>query len=298
MDLCKSRMIISFNREFARSRDQEKAFQAGLDDLNTNALALGITSSKRMMAGLVGELRYFAAKHFEEHLIPASASGSHVDFTGLIRKRAAAIDVTTSPRYKDPNKVKKAARVKDDAYDYYIGVVEKRGDPTISPFLLPVCDDGNLGHFILVVLESDTETLRGRSDYQALVRYNPYAEDADNALEKVEETYRFDTDYPGTLLADLTSDIDDADPNWAAKQRIEAAKTFDRFMFQDAQFFKRESGLVLSAIVTHEWRWFSKDVGDYETEVAWAHPNGYIRSAIGRKGSTLDYDIAGVLDSI
>ena len=273
MDVCKSRMIISYNKEFAKSRDQEKALQAGLENLNANAMSLGIDSISRMMAGLVGELRYYSAKRLEEHLIPASASGSHVDFTGVVRNRPAAIDVTTSPSYKDPTKTGKVSKIKNDVYDYYIGVVEKKEDPSITPFLLPICDDGSLGHFVLVVLESDTETLAGRSDYQALVRYNPSADDADSAIEKVEETYRYDTDYPSTLMADLNSDFDESDARWAAKQKIEAAKTFDRFMYHDAQFFKRESGLVLSAIVTHEWEWYSKDEGEYATHVAWVHPN-------------------------
>jgi hypothetical protein len=200
-EICKRRAINAFNREWQSTKNRDQAYKRGEEALESCIQSVGI-GNKGAITGLKAELLYYSMAFKTQHLSPESAAGLHSDFRGVIRSRPSAIDVTTTPGYKKPDKFLKVREAFGKAWDYYVGIIDlKNPNLEIYPLLLPVCDDGNLGHLILVIDTDNPMDLT--SDHQMLVRYNPYAPDDDEALERVERDWNFVISNPSMILGTI-----------------------------------------------------------------------------------------------
>lgn len=209
-------------------------------------------------------------------------------------EKPAAIDVTTNPLYKEPDKFKGVTSEFQKGWKYYIGVVELGAASSKTyPLLLPICEDRNLGHYVLVIEDTDKEALGGPngplSDRQVLVQYNPMAQDDDSAIEKFVAEYNYIISKPDFYSDELLSDVPEL------YDEEEAMQNFSRFVDGLAYEYRKESGFVLSAIVQSEYEMLSKDNGDWITRAYWTHPHDYIKRKIGKPFDILDHNIASVV---
>jgi hypothetical protein len=295
MDVVKSRMIKAYHRSLKKGSNKDQAFEDARKLLYKSAGDLAL-ESRTMLAGLEGELWYYSEKRQGQQLKPASATGSHVDFLGMIDGKPAAIDVTTNAFYKE-GKVLEAPS-EGPGFKYYVGLVNHDDkDLDTYPLLLPRCKDGSLGHFVLAVFESETVSLSGMSDSQVLLRYNPQAETDDEAVDEVLENYNYVMPDPGVTLTEMAADEeeDNGAVHWKSTPSFQTMQEYTRSMSGDARFFKKETGFILSAIVTSDYDWFTKDDGEWVTKTAWIHPDPYIKSVFHDPLSIMNYNIAGVV---
>lgn len=166
----------------------------------------------------------------------------------------------------------------------------------IYPLLLPRCDEGQTGHFVLVIFETELESLLGPSgmlsDRQMLVKYNPFAQDDDSAVEKVQREWNFIITNPSQYYEQLMHDA--RYPEIYPDVKL-AMDDFDKFGAGLAFEFKRECSFIISAIATLE-REYHKPMDDEEwvTRLNWVHPHLFVRKALGNPLSDLEHNIAGV----
>ena len=121
-EICKRRAINAFNRERQSTKNNEKAYERGKQALESCIDSIGI-KNKGAITGLKAELLCYSMAFNKHHLSPESASGLHSDFRRIIRNRPSAIDVTTTPSYKEPNKFLKVRETFGKAWDYYVGII-------------------------------------------------------------------------------------------------------------------------------------------------------------------------------
>ncbi|MCJ7455750.1 hypothetical protein MUP07_03275 [Candidatus Bathyarchaeota archaeon] len=293
-DLCKRRAIDAFNREWKSTKDRQKAYDTAAQSMEACIERLGIVN-KGAITGLRAELLYYSMEFDSQKLVPESAAGLHSDFRAIIRNRPAAIDVTTTPDYKDPDLFMQVKQAFGKSWDYYVGVIDlKNPQVQMYPLLLPRCEDGHLGHFVLVIETEDPSS--SVSERQMLLRYNPYAPDDDTAVEKVQASWNFIVSNPSAVWDDITSDY--------SYYEEQDRSRMERFMMRDllryssglAYEFKQESGFNLSAIVTCEARVFHKPIHEviWETRLWWVHPHSFVRRILGKPLTDLEHNIAGV----
>lgn len=292
-EVCKRRAISAFNIEYRKTHRKEHSYKFAKDVL-ARCIKRNDIKNPRATAGLNAELLFYYLSFQSHQLGPEMAAGLKSDFRGIIRNEPAKIDVTTNPDYKDPNNFKGIRSEFQSGWKYYIGVV----DPSelkrkVYPLLLPVCDDNNIGHFVLVIEDTTIETLGGEtgplSDRQVLIQYNPMAEDDESAIEKVVAEYNCIITKPNYYHDDLFSQTDEI------YSHREARRIFRNFMEGLAFEFRKESNLVLSAIIQSEWEMTSKHNGDWITRAYWVHPHQYVKGRIGKTLEMLDHNIAGVV---
>ena len=242
--------------------------------------------------GLRAELLYYYFAFNEQSLRAESAVGLHADFSGKILGRNAAIDVTTAPHYKNPEEYLEVKEAFGNNWDYYIGVVDlKNEDIEKYPLLLPRCDDGNRGHFILVLFDSESPTFEGQSDQQMLLKYNPNAYDDDSSLEKIVQKW----DYMVTSPAFHHKIMESEERYDELLDPPEAEIEFDRFGGNLAYEFRKESGVVISAIACVEQEYYKPtDRVDWVTRLYWVHPHYSVRRALGNPLQNLIHNVGGV----
>ncbi len=296
MDVCKARMIRAFNREWRASRSRERAYDSGISSLERSIRRFDITNP-RVRKGLLGELVYYYQRFTEHSLTPVTASGHHFDFSGVINKRPAGVDVTTNPDYKSPENFQEISELYSDEMDYYVAVVDPDNRESRSyPLLLPICDDGTVGHFILIIEETELESLggpaMGLSDRQLLVRYNPSAGDDVGALEKVIATWNFIVTRPASTYHEIMGAAHSPEIYRSPK---EAMQEYDQFASSLAADFRQESGLILSGIAESESEYIKpQDEEDWLTRLYWTHEHKYVRTRVGKPLEVLDFNIAGI----
>jgi hypothetical protein len=286
-DICKRRTIDAFNREWKKSKNRNRAYERAEQILENNIDRLSI-ENKGAITGLMAELLYYSREFKSQHLSPESAAGFHSDFRGIIRNKPSAIDVTTTPAYKESNEFMQVKEAFGAKWNYFVGVVDLQApSSTMYPLLLPRCDDGSLGHFILVVETDEPEEYI--SERQLLVRYNPNAGDDDPSLDKIQETWDFTISNPSKVCDDLFVDYGDiSDTKWIREK-------FSKYASGLAHEFKQESGFILSAIVTCEAEYLKhSDQPEWSTRLWWVHPHAYVRRTLGRPFMDLAYNVAGV----
>lgn len=284
-------MIDVFNREWKKSRDKDRAREKAELSLNKCIEKMQITNDKAII-GLRAELLYYYYAFQEQSLRPESAAGLHADFTGNILGKNAVIDVTTAPHYKNPDEYLEVKEAFGNNWDYYIGVVDlKNEDIEKYPLLLPRCEDGNRGHFVLVLFDSDSPTFEGQSDYQMLLKYNPYAYDDDASLEKVVQKWDYMVTSPAYYHKYMEGEArydESYDPS-------EAKIEFDQFGAGLAYGFRKESGVVISAVACVEQEYFKPaERVDWVTRLYWVHPHYSVRKSLGNPLDDLPHNVGGV----
>lgn len=277
------------NHEWKLSKNRTKAYEKAKEAIESSIKRLSIVN-KGAITGLRAELLYYFLEFDRQRLVPEPAVGLHSDFRAIIRQRPAAIDVTTTPNYKDPDQFMRVREAFGKDWDYYVGVIDlKNPDAKTYPLLLPICEDGSKGHFILVL---ETEEYEYTSDRQMLVRYNPYAQDDDDALEKVQASWNYIVSNPAMVWKDCQDDYSDIHDESYARLVLRDFLGFGSGM---AHEFKQESGFIISAIVTCEREYYKPlDQEDWVTRLWWVHPHSFVKGTLGKQFGELEHNIAGV----
>lgn len=293
-EICKRRAIAAFNLELSKTHSREHAFECAKARLE-NCIERNNVRNKGAITGLNGELLFYFLSFDSYQLSPEMAAGLRTDFRGIVQNEPSAIDVTTDLRHKEPAIFKKIFPEFQSNWKYYIGVVElSRPSFEIYPLLLPVCNDRNVGHFVLVIEETTQRSLGGPtgalSDRQVLVHYNPMAEDDETAIEKVVAEYNYIITKPSYYYDELMSEVPEI------YSRDVAKRSFRDFVECLAFEYRKESGLVLSAVVEVKFaRALRAEEGSWETFVYWSHPHNYVKRRIGKAFEILEHNIAGVV---
>ena len=294
-ELCKRHMLDIFNRNWKKEKNVQNAYDKASMSL-TNAIKRHGLTNTRQIAGLKAEL-FFYQYHFETfQLRPESAAGFHADFSGIVNGNPAAFDITTNANVKDASQFKEITDNFKNEREYYLGLVDMETTKVdLNPLTLPICNDGEIGHFMLVMVDSDTELLWAHSDEQFLIQYNPKAEDNDSAIEEIIEHYNYLINRPSRILDDLQSELTGDDTREGEVQVM--WNNFDSFCHGIVNHFRRESGVVISSIVSSKYVYENKYVPDrYETRKYWVHPHKFIQRSIGMAHQALDHDIAEIID--
>ena len=294
-ELSKRHMLDIFNRNWKKEKNVQNAYDKAAKSLASAIKKHGIANTSQI-AGLEAEL-FFYKECFETfQLRPESASGFHADFSGIVNGNPAAFDITTNADVKDASKFKEITDNFRNEREYYLGLVDmKTTKVDLNPLTLPICDDGEIGHFMLVLVDSDTESLWPNSDEQLLIRYNPEAKDSDSAIEKIIGQYNYLISNPSTILDDLQSELTREDIREFEVQ--EMWNNFDSFCHGIVNHFRRESSFVISSIVSSKYVYENKYVPDrYETRKYWVHPHKFIQKSIGTAHQALNHDIAEIID--
>jgi hypothetical protein len=100
------------------------------------------------------------------------------------------------------------------------------------------------------------------------------------------------TTYPDSLYKEI---MDDALHPEIYSSRREATREFQRFMSSEAFGFRKVSDIILSAIVGLDWKFLTKDEGEWVSTSYWVHPRRYIRQRIGKPLGVLDHNVAAVV---
>ncbi len=293
-EVCKRQAIAAFNLEWSRTHSREHAFESAKVILE-NCIERNNIRNKGAITGLNGELLFYYLSFDSYQLSPEMAAGLRTDFRGIVQNEPSAIDVTTDLRHKEPAIFKKIFPEFQSNWKYYIGVVElSRPSFEIYPLLLPVCNDRNVGHFVLVIEETTQRSLGGPagalSDHQVLVHYNPMAEDDETAIEKIVAEYNYIITKPSYYYDELMiEDLEIYGPD-VVKRRF-------RDFVEDLAFeYRKISDLVLSAIVEVKYAPAPRsEEGSWETFVYWSHPHDYVKRRIGKAFGILEHNIAGVV---
>lgn len=270
-------MLTAYNLSFERHRNKNKAYAQANETLERLCSNFRV-SNYLIRKGLEAELFYYNLCRSKNSLIPASASGSHVDFVGLVHGRPAAIDVTTNPKYKENDVYEKLSEYQKQKYQYFVALVSLRDHQvTHYPLLLPRVKDGGLGHFILVMLYPLIEEFRLSCVDQFLIRYNPRAETDEKSVEVVLKRFDYLVDYP--------PDAVNIYPKGSLATRMNTS----------ASFFEKVSNCVLSAVVALGYHPGTISPG-MSTISYWIHPHSYIRDICGSPFSLMRHNVGAVLD--
>ena len=294
-ELSKRHMLDIFNRNWKKEKNVQNAYDRASKALANEIKRHSITNT-RQIAGLKAEL-FFYKECFETfQLRPEFASGFHADFSGIVNGNPAAFDITTNANVKDASQFKEITDNFRNEREYYLGLVDMETTKVdLNPLTLPICYDKEIGHFMLIMVDSDTESLWANSDEQFLIRYNPKAKDSDSAIEKIIGHYDYLINNPSTILDDLQSELTGEDTRELEVQ--EMWNNFDSFCHGIVNHFRRESGFVISSIVSSKYVYENKYVPDrYETRKYWVHPHKFIQRSIGTAHQALNHDIAGIID--
>lgn len=310
-EICKRRAITAFNAEWKISRDRTRSYECASEVLERAIKTLSIVN-KGAITGLRGELLYYSLEFKTQHLAPESAAGFHSDFRGIIHHQPSAIDVTTMPAYKDADEFVEVKNAFGKKWGFYIGVVDlKSPGSALYPLLLPRCEDGNMGHFVLIIDVDDPKLIDEYtlddtcidSTRQMLVTFNPYADDAENAIESVKKTWRHRMTSPSwfweALLEEYVAGASpagytrDASYNWKKPELVEE---YSRLEYE----FRHDTGYMISAIVSRDTRkefgapFGMVTIGEYDTRLWWVHPHAFVRRMIGKPLDKMKLDIARV----
>ena len=285
-EICKRRAVTAFNKEFAVSNNREKAYEKSTNSLE-RCIYTNSIKNPRAVAGLKAELLYYYFNFDSQHLAAESASGLHSDFRAVINGIPSAIDVTTNPLYKENQKFQKIENNSDDPWKYFVGVVDLNNvDAKTYPLLLPRCKDGHLGHFILATYDADSKPFAGIpvSDTQILIKYNPYASDDDSSVEEIINSWNFIITQPARNFEDDLM-VETWIPPKSRLNETQSYKTLLKVGSKVAYEFKRESGFIISAIVSLTNTDPVND-GQVVSRFDWVHPHPYVRNTLGKP---LDY---------
>lgn len=294
-EICKERMLKAFIKSYSKNNDEKKAYNKGKEAIKRNIKNLNLNFRKQII-GLYGELNYFYRCFKEQQLSAEMAIGYKGDFRGLINERPAIIDVTTNPVYKDINLFEEVDGELINGWDYYVGVVDiKNEESLIHPLLLPYCSDGELGYFILIFETTDINmyNLWGEnSDCQYIIRYNPNSGgDEMDAIDEILFSYDYILGKPSKIERYIRDQYDLSEPfDKEIEENIQSE--YIDYLNRLVYDFKKESGLMISALVELSEHWWNKDDFDLETKIFWSHPHKFIRSKIGIEDEILDYNIA------
>ena len=296
-ELCKARMLKEFVSEFKKSSDPKEAFEKGKKSVR-NCISSWEIRNRNQVLGLYGELVYFYRSFQEQQLTAEMAIGYKSDFRGKVLGRSAAIDVTTNPLYKDKrDDFESISGRLQNGWDYYVGVVDIRNtESEILPLLLPVCKDDNIGFFVLVFddMGPSTQNLWGESsDLQQIIKFNPKCGgDDSDAVEEVTLTYNYIMGRPARAIEEIRDyhlmDLEST-PKIEADIKGDVEKHFNDIVL----FFRKLSGLTISAVVDTDEVFFRKDDVDTVTRNYWVHPHQYILKNLGKQGEIMDFNIAG-----
>jgi hypothetical protein len=291
-------MLQEFNSAWKNSRDGEVAYEKAQIALK-KALARYQITNRRPIAGLEAELFYYYKMFRKQHLRAESASGLHTDFTGILKRKSVAIDVTTSLKYKKAENFIEVREAFGKKWEYYIGLVDlKDKTAELNPLMLPVCEDGNAGHFILLTFLTERESLgggeSGLSDYQMLIRYNPYAQDDDTSLEKIERSWNYIIHHPAHF-EQFAPEEDLEGQSYYFPRQAQKATFAEQEGKRIAAHFRLESGYILSGIASLEEEYFKPaDRTEWVTRLYWVHPHKEIKSILGNPMDTLIHNVGGV----
>jgi len=295
---CKSRMLRTFLSDFKKNSNSKDAFDKAKGVIRQFRASKAIANLNQIK-GLYGELSYFYKSFQEQELTPEMAIGYKGDFRGIIRGKPAVIDVTTNPSFKKKGDYAKIRGNLQNGWDYYLGVVNiRKVESELYPLMLPICKDDNVGFFVLVYDEQGRtgQNMYGyTSDLQYLIRYNPACGgDEYDAVEEVVSTYNYILGKPKNVVKEIYEDhtMYCDETNITPRIEKEIDKDINEHFNDIALFFRKLSGLTISAIVdtTPEVVGY-KEVEDV-TKQFWVHPHQYIRKNIGEQGEIMDYDIA------
>lgn len=287
-EACKRATIDIFNRNWKKYRDIEIAYERALTSLG-NAIEKHEITNQSQLNGVNAELIFYRNYFQTYKLRPESASGLHSDFAGIYNGKPSVFDVTTNISSKSDNKFQEISESFGDDWDYYLALVDlEKSKIEMSNLILPICKDGTIGHFMLILFDSDTKSLAECSDSQMLVKYNPKAGDEDDAIEEVISDFNYILEQPEMSLKNLTPDDD-----------FEIRNPFEDFKkswTHTANHFRRESGYLISSIVSLKEVFYGYKMQDsrWETRKYWVHPHNYIKKSIGDEFDDLDHNIAGV----
>jgi hypothetical protein len=297
---CKRMMLTTYNKNFKTNQDESTAYDSAKKSLRKCINKWGI-ENKSQIFGLYAELNYYHHYFKDQQLTAEMAIGYHSDFRGIIGNRNAAIDVTSNPSYKDPEQYAEIKGRLHNDWDYYIGVSDIPSEDSIyHPFLLPICSDGEIGHFIRV-LETTTPEARNLYgdlvDRQYLIKYNPNCGGMDSdSVEEVLCTNDYLLMPPKAAMREIRDSWEDAlyenpdDPEILG--RID--KEIDNYYQWLVTDFRHETGFIISAIAQLDQM---LEINDFDiiTRQFWVHPHEYIRSKLGNPNESMDFNIAGYL---
>ena len=300
-ELCKERMLRTFITQFNKTENKQSAYKKAKDVIRTFTSSKELSNPNQIL-GIYAELAYFYKTFDTQQLTAEMAIGYNADFRGQILGRPSAIDVTTNPYFKDKRHRHEKIRGRlQNGWDYYIGVVDiRKTESELYPLMLPVCDDDNLGFFVLVYGDngaSSTNAFGTLSDTQYLVKYNPFkGGNESDAIEEVVSTYNYILTRPEEIIREV-NDYYRMDSYDVPQETINEIETEINNHFDGiARVFRKESGLTISAIVDLQTHMFgNKDNIDDVSTQFWVHPHEYIRKNIGEPGEIMDYDIANYL---
>lgn len=300
-EICKARMLQAFISEFKKTSDPEVAHEKAKGIIKKFRISKTIVNPNQIV-GLYGELAYFYKFFIDQELTAEMAIGYKADFRGSILGNPAAIDVTTNPFFKDnKERYEKIKGKLQNGWDYYIGVVNLRKlDSQLFPLLLPLCEDDNVGFFVLVYDDQGPsgQNLYGEgSDLQYIIKYNPYCEgDESDAVEETVSAYNYILRRPKMVIREIndyhTMDMENQDIT--PEIRNDIANEIDQHFNDISLFFRKLSGLTISAIVDTATEMIGhKDNIEDVSKLFWVHPHRYVRKKLGEIGETMDYDVAG-----
>ncbi len=287
-ELCKRHSITIFNNSWKKEKDIQKAYDSSLSALERSIERVNLINSNQIK-GLQAELLFYKENFQKFGLHSVFASGTHADFTGVINKKPTAFDVTTNPSVKEKSKFQEIKENQGNLWDYYIGLVDLETKVIeTNSLLLPICNDNSTGHLILITLEdSEFEEV---SDSQVLVRYNPEAGDDDDALEETIGNFTYKIQNPATYYDEIMESPTEILPEGVGE------KIFNSYCNNLVKTFHRESGLMISAIVSSKHVFYDRHLRDerWESRIFWSHPHQFIRKTIGNPQDNLIHNIAGI----
>lgn len=299
-ELCKSRMLKIYTTNFKKYNDKNRAYASAKKSLRRCLTSWEITN-KSQIFGLYAELNYYHNYFQDQELTSEMAIGYHSDFRGLIGGKSAAIDVTSNPSYKKKEDYAEITGNLHSGWDYYLGVADIPKEESIyHPFLLPICSDGEIGHFVLV-LETTTPgswNMYGElADREYIIKYNPKCGgDDEESVEEVVSISNYIITPPKLAISEIRNSFSDwlfEDPD-NPELNMSLNKEIDEYFKWLVTDFRRETGVIISAIGQLDQMLEINDF-DYITRQYWVHPHEFVRKDLGDVGTAMDYNIAGYL---